>query len=168
MTPRFWVIGCGNPWRGDDAVGCLVAARVRSKGLPGVTVLNCRDPFEASPALTDATENSGKVVLVDALCGGHPPGTVYRLPMEALMREKPRYLSLHESPVPFFLQAAPLLFPDCAFIIIGIEPADYHFGIGLSPVVRGALSRAIAAVEAECLISSIDVGMNRFKKERRS
>ena len=33
-TPRLKVIGVGNEWRGDDAVGLLVAHRLKEDDLP--------------------------------------------------------------------------------------------------------------------------------------
>ena len=77
MTPRrLRIIGLGNALRGDDAVGLVVARRVREL-LPGADVLELSgEPAELLDALGDGVEH---VVLVDAVTSGAPPGTVHRL-----------------------------------------------------------------------------------------
>ena len=37
--PRLKVIGVGNEWRGDDAVGLLVARRLKAEQLPQVQIV---------------------------------------------------------------------------------------------------------------------------------
>ena len=69
------VIGVGNYDRGDDAVGLAVAERVRAAGLPGVGVVMLDGD---QLALLDAWADAGEVYVVDAVCSGSPPGTVFR------------------------------------------------------------------------------------------
>lgn len=60
---RLLVIGYGNPARGDDALGPLLAARVEALELPGVTV---EDPMQLN--LEDAATVAGHdaVLFIDA------------------------------------------------------------------------------------------------------
>jgi hydrogenase maturation protease len=69
------VIGIGNYDRGDDAAGLAVAERIRAAGLPGVGVL-LLDGDQL--ALLDAWADADDVIVVDAVCSGSPPGTVFR------------------------------------------------------------------------------------------
>jgi hydrogenase maturation protease len=70
------VIGIGNPTRGDDAAGLLVARRIREAVSPGeVTVTEVAGD---QLALLDAWTGAREVYLIDAVCSGGTPGTVYR------------------------------------------------------------------------------------------
>jgi hydrogenase maturation protease len=69
------VIGVGNAYRGDDAVGLAVAERVRERA-PGLDVL----VYEQEPlGVLDAWEGAALALLVDAVSSGSDPGTVHRL-----------------------------------------------------------------------------------------
>jgi hydrogenase maturation protease len=70
------VIGIGNPARGDDAAGLLVARQIRAAASPGeVTVTELAGD---QLALLDAWTGAREVYLIDAVCSGGTPGTVYR------------------------------------------------------------------------------------------
>jgi hydrogenase maturation protease len=70
------VIGIGNPDRGDDGVGRVLARRLRARAAPGIEVRECDG--EAT-GLMAAWEGAEEVVLVDACRGAGPPGSVHRL-----------------------------------------------------------------------------------------
>jgi len=65
------VIGIGNPDRGDDAAGPLVADAVTSLR-PDIDVVRLSDPL----ALVDLLAGRHLVIVVDAALTGRPPGTV--------------------------------------------------------------------------------------------
>ena len=65
------IICCGNPERGDDGAGALVAARLRNLGLEAETRAG-----EASELL-EAWRGADHVVVVDAVETGAPAGTVW-------------------------------------------------------------------------------------------
>jgi hydrogenase maturation protease len=70
------VIGIGNPTRGDDAAGLLVARHIREAASPReVTVTELAGD---QLALLDAWTGAREVYLIDAVCSGGTPGTVYR------------------------------------------------------------------------------------------
>ena len=64
------VIGCGNPDRGDDAAGILVARRLHQIGLDALE--HTGDGF----ALLDLWNGREEVILVDAMVSGGSPGSV--------------------------------------------------------------------------------------------
>jgi len=82
---RTLVIGIGNPDRGDDAIGRLVARRLKAHALPGVTVLE--HGGEAAD-LVETLRGADFAVVVDAAVSGGEPGTVHRIDVskEALPR----------------------------------------------------------------------------------
>mgnify|MGYP001820372565 FL=1 len=69
------VIGVGNRWRGDDAVGLEAADAIRDLAPDGVAVFESDgDPA----ALLDLWDGAARVLLVDAVDSGDPPGTILR------------------------------------------------------------------------------------------
>ena len=70
------MIGVGNAYRGDDAVGLAVAERLRSRLPDDVTVLDC----EQEPTrLLDAWQDADVALVIDAAASDAPPGTVHRV-----------------------------------------------------------------------------------------
>jgi hydrogenase maturation protease len=70
------VIGVGNAWRGDDAVGLLAARRLRERLGPSVEVIDAEGD---GLALLDLMEGVEHVILIDAVRGRGQPGTTIRL-----------------------------------------------------------------------------------------
>lgn len=68
------VIGVGNHDRGDDAVGLAVAERVRAAAPRGVSVLTLEGD---QLALLDAWADATDVYVIDAVCSGGRPGSVF-------------------------------------------------------------------------------------------
>jgi len=64
------VLCCGNPDRGDDAAGPLVAHRLRAMGI------DAREHTGDALSLMDAWQGADEAVLVDAVVTGKRPGTV--------------------------------------------------------------------------------------------
>jgi hydrogenase maturation protease len=69
------LVGLGTAHRGDDAVGHQVARRVADLDPPGVDVREVDDPSD----LLDVWEGFDRVVVVDAMVSGRPPGSVVTL-----------------------------------------------------------------------------------------
>jgi len=70
------VIGVGNAWRGDDAVGLQAARRLRERLGPSVEVIDAEGD---GLALLDLMEGADHVILIDAVKGGGRPGKTVRL-----------------------------------------------------------------------------------------
>jgi hydrogenase maturation protease len=76
------VIGCGNLLRGDDGVGPILIRRLAESGVPaGVRLV---DGGTAGLDTAFAMRGARRVRLVDAARTGAAPGTVLRVPGEAL------------------------------------------------------------------------------------
>lgn len=73
MTPL--VLGVGNDWRGDDALGLIAARRLRARLDGRADVLESRAD---AGSLLDAWRGRDVVVLLDATRSGAPPGTIRR------------------------------------------------------------------------------------------
>jgi len=76
MRSKHYIIGIGNPDRGDDGVGRFVATQLQDKIIDGVTVLQ-QDGEIASLLLT--LQHADAVWLIDASCStSTPAGTIQR------------------------------------------------------------------------------------------
>lgn len=146
------VLGLGNPLLGDDGFGLVVLDRLRHRrtwptdvefvdgGTWGLSLL---------PAVTDAA----RLLVLDAVRTGAPPGTVVRGKGDAVPRWYRHPVSPHQVDLHEVLAAATLLdaVPDLA--VVGVEPLETgELHLGLSAPVAGAVDRA--AREAERVLDA--------------
>lgn len=147
---RTVVLGLGNILLGDEAVGVRVveASEARLGPLGDVAFV---DGGTSTMELLDQLAGAEALVIVDALRGDEPPGTVVRVDGSELPAFFGRTrLSPHQVGLPDLLAALGLL--EAApreVVLIGIVPESLAQGLGLTPAVAAALPRACAAVEAE-------------------
>lgn len=142
------MLGVGNAWRRDDAVGLAVARLLRGSLPAGVEVLE----REGEPtSLIAAWEGAEAVWVVDAVASGGPPGTVHRL--DAVAAPLPAGLfraSTHHLGLPEAVELARALgrLP-ARLVVVGVEGERFEAGEGLTPAVEAAVERAAAAVSEE-------------------
>lgn len=67
---RVLILACGNPARGDDGIGPLLAAELEAWALPGVTV-TCDYQLNVEDAVAVAEHDV--VLFLDAACSGRSP-----------------------------------------------------------------------------------------------
>lgn len=141
---RVVVIGVGNPYRGDDAVGLAVAARLRDRVPARVEVLEC----EQEPSrLLDAWEGADVALVVDAAAGG-APGSVHRF--DAIRERVPARVfrsSTHAFGVGEAIELGRALgrLPR-SLVLYGVDGASFAAGEGLSRPVAGAVDLVVEAV----------------------
>lgn len=70
------VIGIGNEFRGDDGLGLRVAREIASRKLHGVRVAEAESD---GASLMRIWQDVDRVLLVDAMKLGFPPGTIHRI-----------------------------------------------------------------------------------------
>jgi hydrogenase maturation protease len=136
------VIGLGNEFRHDDAVGLVAARRLRERGA-------LAEEYEGDMAnLMERWKRVDCLILIDAICSGAPPGTVHRLDASAsplnreLFRNSTHALGLADA-VEFARTLGTL--PDQVYVF-GMEVRDLSAGVGLSPDVERALPALIEEV----------------------
>jgi hydrogenase maturation protease len=130
------IIGLGNALRGDDAVGLVVAQRVREL-LPGADILELSgEPAELLDALGDGVEH---VVLVDAVTSGALPGTVHRLDASQAALVVEANTTTHGLGLAETIELGRALgrLP-ARLLLYGIEGQDFALGAPLSPAVARA------------------------------
>jgi hydrogenase maturation protease len=135
----------GNRHRGDDAVGPLIADRLRAAG---ATLLDCNDE---PTRLLDAWDGLELVVIVDAVRSGAAAGTVHRI--DAGDGPLPRELGLastHAFSIADTLELGRALGrAPRRVVVVGVEGAAFDMGDPLTPAVAAALPKVADAVLAE-------------------
>ena len=76
MPQPILIIGIGNEFRSDDAVGLVVAQTLQVKRLPSVSI---QEATGEGTALLEAWKGSDAVILVDAVTSGAPAGTIHQV-----------------------------------------------------------------------------------------
>jgi hydrogenase maturation protease len=132
------VIGIGNPDRGDDAAGRLVARRLAQLLPPGITVIELDG--EVSSLLAHL-ETASAAWLIDACKSGAPAGTIQRFDATAsALPQSLRDLSSHALGLAQSVELARKLGrlpPRC--IIYAIEGPSFEHGEPVSPAVAKAV-----------------------------
>ena len=139
------VLGLGNLLLGDDGVGVHAArALVADGGLEDVVVQDVGTALlDALPAL----EVAASLIVIDAMRGGGPAGTIYRLDGPDLERN-PCIASLHGFDLPRTLALTRrTTVPE--MIVFGVEPERIDWSLELSPAVARALPVLLDAVRRE-------------------
>ncbi|MDD5223314.1 MAG: hydrogenase maturation protease [bacterium] len=142
-TPKTLIIGVGNTIFQDEGVGMhAVHALEREKLPPGVLVI------EAETSILDylpQIQAAEKIVIIDALRTGAPPGTIYRLTPESLPVDAA--LSLHAmGPLQVIQLAKQAGDFHAEVIIIGVEPKEMEMGMELTPEVKAQLPKITETV----------------------
>ena len=144
------IIGLGNPLVSDDSVGLHVAAKLRERlaDRPGVAVV---EDYWGGLRLMEQMVGYDRVIVIDAICSGAPPGTIHHLAPGDMPTQ--RSASSHDMTLPTALtlgrQAGLRLPEDKAIVLVGIEAEDIlSFGETCTPAVAAAVSPAAAYVLA--------------------
>ncbi len=142
MKGKLLVIGCGNLLAADDGVGLHVVRSLKECPLPkGVEVIEAGCP---GLNLLDLWEGFEKVILVDAVKSGAPPGTVHCFDAGVLPPREVMPLSTHGINVIDAVELGRRLgrLPQ-RLAIVGVEIArEDAFVEELSPAVAAAVPRA--------------------------
>lgn len=142
------IIGIGNPDRGDDAAGRLVAARLKDRVPGGVIVIELDGEMAA---LVDRLESSDRAILIDAALSGGEPGTIHRFdvvnePMPASFGG----FSTHGFGLAQAIELARTLGTlPARCTVFAIEAQSFDHGAPLSPAVTAAVEAVAARVLAE-------------------
>jgi hydrogenase maturation protease len=140
------VLGLGNELLADEGVGVHVV-----RGLPRERLGSNVEVVEVGTRILDAMPliaEAGRLIVVDAVRGGHPPGTVYRIPFEECAR--PGVIaSMHGFDLSRVIALAGAD-PRLEAVVIGVEPATIDWSTELSAEVEEALPDVLEAVVWEC------------------
>jgi hydrogenase maturation protease len=145
------VIGLGNPLVGDDGLGLAALELLRARGTAGDGELVDGGTWGLS--LLPVIESAARVVLLDAIDAGGPPGTLHILRRADLPRYLATRISPHEVDLQDVLALAELrgTLPH-ETVAIGLQPGRLGTGCDLSDAVRGRLGDLVDAVEHQLAV----------------
>jgi hydrogenase maturation protease len=142
------IIGIGNLFRGDDAVGLLAVRCLRERLALSVEVLEAEGD---GLALLDLMEGTDRVMLIDAVKSGGHPGATVRLDLSKESRWGGLVpCSTHAVGIAEAIDLARTLgrLPK-QVILYGIEIDSFEPGAALSESVRGGLDIVVEQVLKE-------------------
>jgi hydrogenase maturation protease len=148
-TPRLKVIGVGNAWRGDDAVGLLVIRHLKEDLLPQVEIAECRGTVTA---VREAWKDADGVIVVDAVVSSSRPGTIHRFNAHGagVPVQLSRSTSSHGWGVGEALALGKVLQELPPWLIIyGIEGQNFGPGQEVSQEVAAAIPEAARRIRRE-------------------
>lgn len=151
---KIAILGLGNLLLTDEGAGVHAIRALRHANLPGNVAL-----VDVGTAVLDAIpalERADQVIAIDAVCGGKPPGTIYRLLLDELS-PNPVIGSMHGFDL---LRVLALCERDDLpeIVVIGIEPQCFEWSMELSPTVAAAMPNVIDAVQKELETMSANGG----------
>ncbi|NLI93578.1 MAG: hydrogenase maturation protease [Peptococcaceae bacterium] len=150
MACGIMVIGCGNTWASDDAIGIRVVEFLKkSYDIPSdVTIVEAGCP---GIDLLFIWEDVPAVILVDAVTGFGMPGTIHTFDADHLLpREKMPYSSHSINVIDAIELGKKFRQLPCLLTIVGIEiKSEESFCLKLSPEVEEALPAACETIFRE-------------------
>jgi hydrogenase maturation protease len=138
------VIGVGQRYRGDDAVGLEVAERVRALAPAGVEVMMERAD---AAGLLNAIEGADTCVVIDAAQHGGAPGAILRLDADLVAAMRGAATSSHGNALADAValgRALSSLPPRLR--IIAVVGTNFRLGEPMSAAVQSAIPATVAAV----------------------
>jgi hydrogenase maturation protease len=143
-NPRILVIGIGNIYRSDDAVGLYVVQHLKKQAPRNVIILEGNGD---GAALIEYWKNFYAVILIDAVSSGAKPGTLHRFDVHTRPIPKFINLSTHSFSIVEAIELARILkqLPHY-FIIYGIEGKHFTDGTELSPEVKDAIQEVVTHI----------------------
>ncbi len=140
------IAGIGNIFNRDDGFGSEVAQRLLGQPVPDDVRVEDYGIRGMHLAL-DLLDGCDLLVLIDALAGDDPPGTVSLLePDPSGAGAEP--LDAHRmDPQSVLHMVAELGGSIGRVLVVGCQPADLDDGIGLTPAVAAAVDPAVRMVE---------------------
>jgi len=143
------VIGLGNPLWTDEGLGYHVLEALRQVDLPpGVELI---DGGTGGLNLLHPMSDATRVIFVDAVRSGHPPGTVFRIPESALASGPVRVKLSHAIGLDEVIRMYREVEGGKAEIsIYCVEAADVTtFGMELTPAVRATVPQLVQLIVDE-------------------
>ena len=138
------VLALGNPLLGDEGVGLrALEALASATDLPPSVELV--DGGTAGLSLVPRLRSADRVLVLDAVTAGRPPGPVLRLDGSELGREGFGKISTHQIGLDDILAASRLSGGPEEIVILGVEPASLSLGVGLSASVESAIGTLVSA-----------------------
>ena len=141
------IIGCGNPTRSDDGVGCAVVRRLLCELDAGASDLRVLDAGTDGMAVMFAARGADELIIVDASRSGSAAGAVYEVPGDVLERPYAPSLNLHDFRWENALATGRIMFASAfpaRVTVLLVEAATVDYGLTLSAPVTIAADTVVA------------------------
>lgn len=146
---RVLILGIGNILLKDEGVG--VQAINAMRGMPLPREVELLDGGTSGADLVDFLIGRAKVIVVDAVDSGAPPGTVFRMTPRDILDDKNSKLSLHQLGLMDSLEMARLAGGSPGEVVIyGIQPEQVGWGLELTDTIARIMPKVIELVLGEC------------------
>ncbi len=152
------ILGVGNRIQMDDGIGVHVIEEMKKNSLPENTELF--DGGTLGYDLLGIIEGRKKIIVIDAVKGQQPSGTLYKFSPEDVSVDN-NYDSLHQLGIIEAIRLAGLQnkVPD-QIVIIGVEPEIVDWGLYLTGTVKKMIPRIIEMVMDEVCIMEETISTN--------
>ena len=144
---KIIVLGVGNVLLKDEGIGVKVVEEMSGRYTFPEHV-DLVDGGTQGLWLLATLQQADHLIVVDAVLGGGPPGTLYRLEREDIPKQLRVKVSAHDSDLVEALNLCELIEngPETV-VVVGIEPQDIEpFGLDLTPAVAGKMEEMIQRV----------------------
>ena len=142
------ILGVGNLLLSDEGVGVHVANKLMKMDLPaGVEVIEGgTDGFRLMNVVTEAD----RLIVVDAVKGGSPPGSIYRFDIKDAPSSPDAFkTSVHQIGILEVVHLSELIGQTPETTVIGVEPGSLEMGMELSPEVQEKMPKIIELILEE-------------------
>jgi hydrogenase maturation protease len=142
------ILGVGNLLLSDEGVGVHVAHKLMEMDLPaGVEVIEGgTDGFRLMNVVTEAD----RLIVVDAVKGGSPPGSIYRFDIKDAPSSPDAFkTSVHQIGILEIVHLSELIGQTPETTVIGVEPGSLEMGMALSPEVQEKIPKIIKLILEE-------------------
>lgn len=130
------VLGIGNILLSDEGLG-VVAVKKFSEEYEYPESVKVMDGGTLGIDLMYFLEGTEKLLVVDAVAGGKPPGTLYKIKNEEVKKYFRNKVSMHELGFQEVMALMELRgFPIKEIVILGLEPKSLATSLELSPEVE--------------------------------
>jgi hydrogenase maturation protease len=149
------VLGVGNLLLSDEGIGVHVVNRLLKMALPpGVEVI---EGGVDGLGLMSVVTTAERLIVVDAVKGGGPPGSIYRFDPEDI-KSHPKFskVSMHEIGILEVIRLSKLVGQIPKTTVIGIEPKSLNMGMELSPEIEAKVPRIIELIFDELKASPLE------------
>ena len=145
---KITVLGIGNILLKDEGIGVRAIEHLKEYDLPKQVELI--DGGTATASLFPIFAETDHLIIIDAVKGKMPPGTIYRLGSNDLMPPKGASISLHDLGLLEALDMAKKIGKaPKSVVIFGIEPKEINWGMELSPEINKKLPQIARLVIEE-------------------
>jgi len=152
QNKRILILGVGNLLLSDEGVGVHVAQKMMEMDFPPEVQImeGGTDGFGLMHVLLEAD----RVILVDAVKGGGPPGSIYRFEVEDCPPFPDIFkTSVHQISILEVINLSGLIGPTPRTTVIGVEPKCLEMGMNLSPQIEATIPKVIQLVREEVAAS---------------